>query len=66
MNGKNKQYTMGIGMAAYSVFHMQSSSFLEHQQKMEKKIGSHNGESLFGFQKIPTDDHIRSCLDHVK
>ena len=65
--GKNKQYRMEeIGMAAYSVFHMQSSSFLEHQQKMEKKIGSHNGESLFGFQKIPTDNHIRTCLDHVK
>ena len=64
--GSNKSYTMKeLGMAAYSVFHMQSPSFLAHQQNMNRRKGKHNGETLFGFSKIPSDNHIRQCLDHV-
>lgn len=64
--GRNKCYSMKeIGMAAYSVFHMQSPSFLAHQQHMKKRKGEHNGNTLFGFSKIPSDNHIRQCLDHV-
>ncbi|NDH69127.1 MAG: hypothetical protein EBY22_14755 [Gammaproteobacteria bacterium] len=64
--GRNKSYTMKeIGMSAYSVFHMQSPSFLAHQQNMKRRKGEHNGNTLFGFSKIPSDNHIRQCLDHV-
>lgn len=64
--GRNKQYTMEeIGMAAYSVFHMQSPSFLAHQQNMKKRKGQHNGKTLFGFETIPSDNHIRQQLDPV-
>ncbi|CAO5682228.1 MAG: ISNCY family transposase ISMae2 [Holosporales bacterium] len=65
--GNNKQYTMEeIVMSAYSEFHMQSPSFLDHQKKMEKRMNVHNRESLFGFKKNPTDNHIRTSLDHVQ
>ena len=52
-------------MAAYSVFHMQAPSFLAHQNNMKKIKGKHNGKTLFGFEEIPSDNHIRQCLDHV-
>jgi hypothetical protein len=54
-----------IGMAAYSVFHMQSPSFLAHQKNMKKRKGQHNGKTLFGFETIPSDNHIRQQLDPV-
>jgi hypothetical protein len=64
--GKNKSYSMEeIGMAAYSVFHLQSPSFLSHQKNMKRKKGIHNGKTLFGFSKIPTDNQIREVLDSV-
>ena len=62
--GSNLQYTMkSIMMAAYSCFHMQSQSFLSHQNLMEKTQGQNNALSLFGIEKIPTDNHIRTHLD---
>lgn len=64
--GNNKSYSMEeIGMAAYSVFHLQSPSFLSHQKNMKRKKGSHNGKTLFGFSNIPSDNHIRQVLDSV-
>ena len=52
-------------MAAYSVFHMQSPSFLAHQQHRKRRKGEYNGNTLFGFSKIPSDNYIRQCLDRV-
>ena len=64
--GNNKSYSMEeIGMAAYSVFHLQSPSFLSHQKNMKRKKSSHNGKMLFGFSNIPSDNHIRQVLDSV-
>lgn len=64
--GNNKSYSIEeIGMAAYSVFHLQSPSFLSHQKNMKRKKGIHNGKTLFGFSNIPSDNHIRQVLDHV-
>lgn len=64
--GSNKSYTMEeIGMAAYSVFHMQSPSFLAHQARMKQQRNQHNGRTLFGFEHIPSDNHIRQTLDTV-
>ena len=62
--GSNLQYSMkSIMISAYSCFHMQSQSFLSHQNLMEKTQGQNNALSLFGIEKIPTDNHIRTHLD---
>ncbi len=62
--GLNVSYPMGdIGMAAFSVFFMQSPSFLAHQRRFEAGHGRSNGETLFGLAKIPSDNHIRAMLD---
>jgi hypothetical protein len=62
--GANTTYTMAdIGMAAFSVFFMQSPSFLAHQRQFEEGHGRSNCASLFGIAKIPSDNHIRDMLD---
>jgi len=62
--GSNTKYSMSeIMLSAYSCFHMQSQSFLSHQNLMEKTQGKNNARSLFGIDKIPTDNHIRTHLD---
>jgi hypothetical protein len=62
--GANTTYPMAdIGMAAFSVFFMQSPSFLAHQRHFEEGHGRSNCASLFGIAKIPSDNHIRAMLD---
>jgi hypothetical protein len=62
--GLNTTYPMGdIGLAAFSVFFMQSPSFLAHQRRFEAGHGQSNCASLFGIAKIPCDNHIRDMLD---
>ena len=62
--GINTTYGMGeIGMAAFSVFFMQSPSFLAHQRQFEAGHGRSNCTSLFGLSKVPSDNHIRDMLD---
>jgi hypothetical protein len=57
-------YTMAdIGMAAFSLFFMQSPSFLAHQETLAAGSGRSNCLTLFGMEKIPTDNHIRQMLD---
>ena len=64
--GRNCQYSMAdIGLAAFSVFFMQSPSFLAHQRALEGRRKRSNCTSLFGMEKIPTDNHIRDMLDPV-
>jgi hypothetical protein len=43
-------------MATYSVFHMQSPSFLAHQECLDRKQATHNGKTLFGFEHIPSEN----------
>jgi len=52
-----------IGLAAFSVFFMQSPSFLSHQRHLEEGYGRSNCQTLFGLKKIPCDNHIRALLD---
>lgn len=52
-----------IGMAAFSVFFMQSPSFLSHQRYFEQSHGRSNCASLGGIAKIRSDNHIRDMLD---
>ena len=59
-------YTMlDIGLSAFSLFFMQSESFLSHQRSLEEGQKTSNCQTLFGMAKIPTDNHIRSLLDAV-
>ena len=64
--GKNSIYKLeDIVLSAFSLFHMQSSSFLSFQRTMESKEGRNNASSLFDLKKIPTDNHIRDILDNI-
>jgi hypothetical protein len=64
--GKNTQYSMrDILMAAFAVFYCQSPSFLSHQALMQRMRGMNNGKTVFGIEKLPTDNQIRNLLDPV-
>lgn len=65
-SGQNTQYTLTeAGLCAFSVFYMQSPSFLAHQRDMQRQRGQHNVESLFGVERIPSDSQLRNLLDPV-
>jgi hypothetical protein len=67
--GKNTHLSMAdIGMAAFSVFFMQSPSFLAHQRQLCAGAGHgrSNCETLFAMGSIPSDNHIRDMLDFVE
>lgn len=62
--GKNLVYEfIQAWLGTFSVFFLQSPSFLSHQQQMEERQGLSNALTLFGIEKIPTDNHIRDLLD---
>jgi hypothetical protein len=50
---------------AFSVFFMQSESFLEHQRHMDSRQGKSNASTIFGMIKIPTVPQIRNILDGI-
>jgi len=54
-----------IGLSAFSLFFMQSEPFLSHQKRLLEGHGASNCQTLFGMEKIPTDNHIRTLLDAV-
>ena len=59
-------YSMAdIGLSAFSLFFMQSESFLSYQRSLEDERKTSNCHTLFGMAKISTDNHIRSMLDLV-
>lgn len=59
-------YTMAdIGLGAFSLFFMQSPSFLAHQEALAAGGGRSNCLTLFGMKKIPSDNHIRKMLDGI-
>lgn len=65
--GQNGQYEiLDAGLAAFSVFYMQSPSFLAYQRHMEEKRGRNNAKSLFGVKAIPSDGQMRNLLDPVE
>jgi hypothetical protein len=62
--GQTCRYTMAdIGLAAFSVFFMQSPSFLAHQRTLAAGHGRSNCQTLLGMSAIPSDNHIRQMLD---
>lgn len=64
--GSNTTYEIrDAALAAFSVFMMQSPSFLAHQRDLERRKGFNNVTSLFGAEQIPSDQQIRNLLDPV-
>jgi hypothetical protein len=64
--GKNIQYQVSdAAMSAFSVFFMQSPSFLDQQRDMVKRRGEANIRSLFLVGQVPSDNQIRNLLDPV-
>ena len=62
--GGDVRYTMAdIGLSAFSLFFMQSPSFLAHQRRLEEGQGRSNCQTLFGLDKITSDNHVRALLD---
>jgi len=65
--GQNTTYSIvDAGLSAFSVFYMQSASFLAHQRDMQRKKGKNNAQGLFGIAQIPSDGQIRNLLDPVE
>jgi len=54
-----------IGLSAFSMFFMQSESFLAYQSSLADRRKTSNCQTLFGMAKFPTDNHIRAMLDPV-
>jgi hypothetical protein len=52
-------------LSAFSMFFMQSQSFLEYQRQMQSRSGKDNVQSIFGVEKIPSDQQIRNILDLI-
>jgi hypothetical protein len=52
-----------FGLSAFAMFFMQSGSFLSFQRKLETGQGRSNCQTLFGIEKIPSDNYIRDMLD---
>ena len=64
--GSNRRYAMAdVGMAALSVFLMQSPSFLAHQRALAEGRARSNAHTLFGLDRVPCDNHVRQMLDGV-
>jgi len=59
-------YTMeDAALSAFSLFFMQSPSFLAWQRHMQEQKGTNNVQSLFLVENIPCDNWIRKLLDPV-
>jgi len=64
--GNNQRYVIGdAGLSAFSVFFLQSPSFLDYQRRMQKERGRNNAGSLFGVHQIPSTQQICNLLDPV-
>jgi hypothetical protein len=54
-----------FGLSAFAMFFMQSASFLSFQRTLEKGQGRSNCQTLFGIERIPSDNYIRDILDEA-
>ena len=64
----NTRYAISDAVnSAFSVFFMQSQSFLAHQQTIkQKRKGKKNLQNLFQVENVPSDNQIRNLLDPLK
>ena len=63
--GWSKYSMKDFGMSAFSMFFMQSESFLGFQRNLESERRTSNCQTLFGIEAIPSDNQIRNMLDEV-
>ena len=64
--GNDQRYTMGnAGLGAFSVFFLQSPSFLDFQVRMQRARGRNNVSALYRIEQIPSMQQIRNLLDPV-
>jgi hypothetical protein len=54
-----------FALSAFAMFFMQCGSFLSFQRTLEKGQGRSNCQTLFGIEKIPSDNYIRDMLDEA-
>ena len=60
----NTRYTIQDAVfGAFGVFFTQSPSFLEYQRRLQHTTGQNNAHTLFGVEKIPCDNQMRTLLD---
>lgn len=52
-------------LSAFSVFFMQSPSFLAHEQDRKRARGKNNLENLFGVHETPSTNQIKNILDLI-
>jgi hypothetical protein len=62
--GSNIQFNMSdFVMSAFSIFFLQSESWLSHQHRLENLFGNSNCQTFFNINKIPTDNQISHMLN---
>ena len=62
--GANTQYEIrDAALSAFGIFFTQSNSFLAYQRLIAEQKGRSNVESIFGAERIPSDNQIRNLLD---
>ena len=62
----NVKYSMeDIMLTPLGMLYMQSPSWLSFQKKMETSKGISNMTTIFGVNKIPTDNAVRKIVDEV-
>ena len=62
--GSNKRYSLtDAASCALAPFFLQDPSFLAFQRRMQDEEARSNCQSLFGIERIPTDNCIRNLLD---
>ena len=65
--GRNTKYEVtDAALGAFSMFYMQSGSFLAGQKHLEQIKGTSNAKTVFQIERIPTTPQIRNLLDPVK
>ena len=52
-------------LSGFSMFFMQSQSFLEYQRQLQSRSGKDNVQSIFGVDKIPSNQQIQNILDLI-
>ena len=62
----NRHYEVSdAALSAFGVFFTQSPSFLDYQQRMHKKYGKSNAQSILGIHQLPSMNQVRNLLDPV-
>ena len=64
--GNHQKYQISdAAISAFSVFFSQSPSFLDFQERMQKKHNKNNAQSIFGVHQLPSTSQIGNLLDPI-